>query len=181
MKTIFEKTYEQLIDECLAFHGHICIGQAIGIRLALAGMKAAEIPDSGTRELIIVVENDRCIADALMVLTGCRLGRRTMKLRDYGKMAATFFNEKTGKAYRVSLNAKGFEKFKEQMVDDKIQRSLNFLNIPEDEMVNICEVKLNLSKYDMPGKPLKTTICPTCGEKVMDNKDINDYCFSCKK
>lgn len=51
--------------------------------------------------VIIFVEMDRCATDAVQSVTGCSLGHRTLKFQDYGKMAATFLNLKTGKANRV--------------------------------------------------------------------------------
>src|SRR2546422_4190472 len=37
--------------------------------------------------LITFVETDRCAADAVAVVTGCRLGKRALKFRDWGKVA----------------------------------------------------------------------------------------------
>lgn len=90
-----EPSYQSLLEECVAYHGHLCMGQCLGVRIAAAGLEYLGLPllpasQRRYRDLIVVVENDRCLADAVTVVTGARLGRKTLKLRDYGKQAATF-------------------------------------------------------------------------------------------
>ena len=48
-----------------------------------------ELPQTDKR-LYTFVETDGCFADGVMVATGCSLGHRTLRLIDYGKVAATF-------------------------------------------------------------------------------------------
>ena len=86
------------------YHGHLCLGQVLGVHLAEKGMEA--IGTTNPKKMIIYVENDRCIADAIQILTGTRLGRRSMKLVNYGKMAATFINTETGNSYRIWVSGK---------------------------------------------------------------------------
>lgn len=89
-----EPSYQSLLEECVAYHGHLCMGQCLGVRVAAAGLEYLGLPllpasQRRYRDLIVVVENDRCIADAVAAVTGARLGRKTLKVRDYGKQAAT--------------------------------------------------------------------------------------------
>ena len=74
-------------------HGHICAGQVLGVRMAMLGLKRLGIEDphgQDRKRLVTFVEIDRCATDAISVVTGCRLGKRALKFRDWGKMAATF-------------------------------------------------------------------------------------------
>ena len=105
--------FETCIGEAKAFHGDLCAGIVLGTRMAILGLTAVGIddPKGGDRkDLIVYVETDRCASDAILAVTGCHPGKRTMKILDHGKMAATFINLKTGKAVRVVAKNKDGDK-----------------------------------------------------------------------
>jgi formylmethanofuran dehydrogenase subunit E len=84
---------DDLIREAEIAHGHLCAGQVLGVRLAMLGLAKLGIEDprgKDRKRLVTFVEIDRCATDAIGVVTGCRLGKRALKFRDWGKMAATF-------------------------------------------------------------------------------------------
>src|SRR5438270_4762922 len=96
---------EALLAEAEQAHGHLCAGQVLGVRMAMLGLARLGINDpKGTdrKRLVTFVEIDRCMTDAISVVTGCRLGKRAMKFRDWGKVAATFCDLESGRAVRVS-------------------------------------------------------------------------------
>src|SRR5512136_789790 len=96
--------FKTLLRESVKVHGHLCPGQVLGVKMSLLGMRKVGIQDPRSRDkknLLVFVELDRCATDAIQSVTGCSLGRRTMKFMDYGKMAATFVNLETGKSVRV--------------------------------------------------------------------------------
>src|SRR5262252_1997189 len=98
------ETLEQLLERAHESHGHMCAGQVLGVRMAMLGCRAIGIDDPRGRDrksLLVFVEIDRCAADAVNTVTGCRLGKRTLKFFDYGKLAATFLNTATTEAVRV--------------------------------------------------------------------------------
>jgi formylmethanofuran dehydrogenase subunit E len=104
---------QELLDESVRLHGHLCPGQVLGVRMAMLGLNEIGIADpKGTdrKNLIVFVEMDRCATDAIQSVTGCSLGHRTMKFLDYGKMAATFLNLKTQKAARIVAREESREK-----------------------------------------------------------------------
>src|SRR5689334_17093379 len=85
-----------LITQCGKLHGHLCPGQVLGVRMAVLGCSLTGIEDPrGTdrKKLLVWVEIDRCVTDAISAVTGVRLGKRSLKFRDYGKVAATFLNQ----------------------------------------------------------------------------------------
>ncbi len=87
------KTFDELLRDAEVAHGHLCAGQVLGVRLAMLGLELLGIDDPHGRDrkrLITFVEIDRCATDAVAVVTGCRLGKRALKFRDWGKVAATF-------------------------------------------------------------------------------------------
>src|SRR5436309_5066137 len=99
------KTLPEYLKEAEIAHGHLCAGQVLGVRLAMLGLRKLEIDDpygKDRKRLVTFVEIDRCATDAIMVVTGCRLGKRALKFRDWGKMAATFIDLESGKAVRVA-------------------------------------------------------------------------------
>src|SRR5579863_10348490 len=95
---------EGLLEEAKVAHGHLCAGQVLGVRLAMLGCARLGIEDPRGRDrkrLVTFVEIDRCATDAIGVVTGCRLGKRALKFRDWGKMAATFVDLETQRAIRI--------------------------------------------------------------------------------
>jgi formylmethanofuran dehydrogenase subunit E len=157
-------TPDDHLDRCVAYHGHLCIGQALGVRLALQGMELVGATDP--KQTIVFVENDRCIVDAIQIVTGTRLGRRSAKLINYGKMAATFLNTKTGVAYRVSVRS-----VPPASPEDKTA-ARRILRVPSPDLLAWQKVKVSLRPEDLPGRPRRTVNCARCGEKVFDGRDI---------
>jgi formylmethanofuran dehydrogenase subunit E len=166
---------DELLERCVAYHGHLCMGQALGVRLALKGMELLSTRDP--RRMIVLIENDRCIADAIQVVTGTRIGRRSAKLVDVGKMAATFVHADTRVAYRVNV----------RQVDNSKGRGPEacraVLQVPDAELLAWRRVTVSLRPEELPGRPLKTVPCVRCGEIVFDGKDVastdGPLCRSC--
>jgi len=159
-------TLQQDLHEAVTYHGHLCAGQIIGVRMARLGLKTLGIDDpKAFRDLIVYVECDRCLTDAIGTVTGCKLGRRNLKWLDYGKSAATFVNTKTGTAVRISSISRRY-------APDGADLTEFFGNIPDDEMFSVTHVKVNYRPEDLPGKPLDSIICPKCGEGVMDGRQV---------
>jgi formylmethanofuran dehydrogenase subunit E len=158
--------YEMLLAEAGRFHGDICPGIQIGTRKTMCGLKRIGLkdpPGADRKKLMVFVEIDRCATDAIMALTGCRPGKRTMKIRDYGKMAATFINLDSGKAVRVAIKLEKEEGKRENP---------DFGGIPEEDLFSILDVEVPLRPEDMPGKPLRRCQCARCGAIVLDGRDI---------
>src|SRR5204862_8280464 len=98
------QSLEEILGECERLHGHMCAGQLLGARMALRGCRLIGIEDprgADRKKLIVWVEIDRCMTDAISAVTGVRLGKRSLKFVDYGKVAATFLNTDTGNAVRL--------------------------------------------------------------------------------
>src|SRR5512147_1670845 len=99
------KSLEEYEVLAAAAHGHMCAGQILGLRMALYGVKLLGLEDPAGRDrkrLVTFVEIDRCATDAIPVVTGCRLGKRALKFRDFGKVAATFCDLAANRSVRVS-------------------------------------------------------------------------------
>jgi formylmethanofuran dehydrogenase subunit E len=172
------------LKQCIDYHGHKCMGQVLGVRLAERGMELIGTTDR--KKMIVFVENDRCIADAIQIMTGTRLGRRSMKLRDYGKMAATFLNCDTGEAWRVWVGGDIDAITMGQSVnkENKEEYLRVVLEARTEDLLKEMKVKMEVPDDQMPGKPKRVVRCVKCNEKVMDSKDIETddgpMCRSCR-
>ncbi|MGA2107480.1 MAG: FmdE family protein [Syntrophorhabdales bacterium] len=178
--------FETCIGEAKAFHGDLCAGIVLGTRMAILGLTAIGIddPKGGDRKnLIVYVETDRCASDAILAVTGCHPGKRTMKILDHGKMAATFINLKTGKAVRVAAKNKDGDKVVTREEIEKSPHTEAYAMMPAEDLFETMNVRVELKPEDMPGKPLRTVTCEDCGERVMDmreeRKDGRVLCRPC--
>ena len=170
-KILIEKRKNDLA-KAVEYHGHLCLGQILGVHMAENGLKAIGTTDP--KKIVIYVEIDRCISDTIHILTGTRLVRRNMKLVNYGKMAATFINTETWVAFRVWVSGKINEiavNINTGNHEDK-KHLENLLELQSEELISIQQVIVNITNEDMPGKPLRTVFCIKCKEKVFDGKEI---------
>jgi len=153
----------QWLEKCRDYHGHLCMGQALGARIGIKGMEL--IAPDRPKDVIVFVENDRCVADAVLVVSETRVGRRTLKMRDYGRMAATFHNTATGKSWRVRA---AYDGPKVEAGEDALR---DLMDLPDEAMVAWQEVVVDLPEAEMPGHPKRVVPCTVCGERVFDFKD----------
>lgn len=154
------------LKAAVSYHGHLCMGMVLGVRMARLGMRILGISDPlSFRDSIVYVEMDRCATDAVCVVTGCTLGRRRLKVVDYGKMAATFVNLATNEAIRIAPKKAVYPKPGEDPVE--------FIQSFEDvDLFKWKKVLINIPPEDLPGKPLHTSVCEKCGETIMDCREI---------
>jgi formylmethanofuran dehydrogenase subunit E len=169
--------FEQLLEKSTKIHGHICAGQVIGVRMSIIGLREIGIddPKAQRKEFYVLVEIDRCATDAIQSVTGCSLGKRSLKWLDYGIMAATFVNLKTGKAVRITALEESREASKKYCpeISDKYRQQLEAYRImPEDELFKIQAVRVPVPEEDMPGRPIRRVQCECCGDWVQDCREI---------
>ncbi|MBI5846917.1 MAG: formylmethanofuran dehydrogenase [Nitrospirae bacterium] len=182
-------TFEKLLEESVRIHGHLCPGQVLGVKMSMLGLKEAGIEEpkgKDRKSIIVFVEMDRCATDAIQSVTGCSLGHRTMKFMDYGKMAATFFNLKTGRAVRVSAREDSRLKAKEYFnhIENKYDAQIEAYKIMSDaDLFTVQEVYVKVNPEDMPGRPLSRVQCGQCQEYVQDRREVHRngsmLCRSC--
>jgi formylmethanofuran dehydrogenase subunit E len=184
------ESVDELLEKCELVHGHVCAGQLLGVRMAVLGCGLVGIEDprgADQKKLIVWVEIDRCMADAVSAVTGTRLGRRTMKFLDYGKVAATFLNVHTGDAVRVVAleSSRGLADHRHPEIRNKKERQLRtYHEAADDELFAVEIVEVSLSEMDTPGRPRSRVICCKCGEGVNDGREVKAHegislCRSC--
>jgi formylmethanofuran dehydrogenase subunit E len=167
-----------LLRECEVVHGHICPGQVLGARMALIGCKLINLADprgADRKKLIVWVEIDRCMTDALSAVTGVRLGRRSLKYFDYGKVAATFLNTETGRAVRIAAldSSRALADARYASLESKKERQMAaYREASEAELFKIETVRVDLRETDAPGRPKTRRTCERCLEGINDGREI---------
>ncbi len=159
-------------------HGHLCAGQVLGVRLAMLGLEKLSIDDprgKDRKRLVTFVEIDRCATDAIAVVTGCRLGKRALKFRDWGKMAATFVDVSTGKAIRIAAkeSSKALARSMHPEIESKNQQQmLAYREMPEDDLFTKQWVKVDLPAEEFPGYKGDRIVCAECGEGINFRREV---------
>jgi formylmethanofuran dehydrogenase subunit E len=136
------------------------------------------------KKLIVIVEMDRCTGDAVAFVTGAKLGRRSLKFKDYGIMAATFINLETQTAFRVisTEEARDLAPAYAPEIPEKYPRQLEaYKRMPDSVLFRVQKVRVDMSEYDLPGPTRKKVSCSQCGQVVRDNREVvQNGCIFCK-
>jgi formylmethanofuran dehydrogenase subunit E len=159
-------------------HGHMCAGQILGLRMAIYGMKLLGIEDPVGRDrkrLVTFIEIDRCATDAIPVVTGCRLGKRALKFRDFGKVAATFCDLKAERAVRVvalETSKKRAAELYPEVADKNQQQMRAYRELPDQELFASQWVTVTLGPEEFPGYKGSRQVCAECGEGINFKREV---------
>jgi formylmethanofuran dehydrogenase subunit E len=173
------KSLDDYLHDAEVAHGHLCAGQVLGVRMAMLGLAKLGIEDphgQDRKRLVTFVEIDRCATDAIGVVTGCRLGKRALKFRDWGKMAATFVDVSTGKAIRIAAkeSSKKLARAMHPELESKNQQQmLAYREMPEDDLFAMQWVKVDLPAEEFPGYKGERIVCAECGEGISYRREIH--------
>ena len=181
------RSLEEYIEQAAVAHGHTCAGQILGIRLAMLGLKELGIDDpiKERKRLVTFVEIDRCATDAVQLVTGCRLGKRALKFKDFGKVAATFVDLQTGRAVRIVAREESKQRAKErypEMEKEQGQRR-TYRELADEDLFSKQWVKVELPPEEMPGYKAPRVVCAQCGEGINFKREVvrdgRALCRSC--
>lgn len=172
------KTFDEYVALAEQAHGHICAGQILGLRMALYGLKLLELDDptgAHRKRLVTFIEIDRCATDAIPVVTGCRLGKRALKFRDFGKVAATFCDVQADRAVRVvaleSSKQRAREMFPE-IANRNEQQMCAYRAMPDQDLFAAEWVRVRLGPEEFPGYKSQRAICAECGEGINFKREV---------
>ena len=180
-------TFEELLYQSAVLHQHLCPRQVLGVRIGLAAGRwlGLEVPQSDKR-LLTIVETDGCLIDGLAVATGCRVGRRTMRVLDFGKVAATFVDTQTGRAVRIVPSASTRKRARDYAPEAKNRWEaylLGYQRMPDAELLEIQEVTLTVSLEKILSKDGYRVNCDVCGEEIINEREViqdgSTLCRSC--
>jgi len=172
------KSFEELLRDAEEAHGHVCAGQVLGVRMAMLGLELLGIDDprgKDRKRLVTYVEIDRCMTDAVAVVTGCRLGKRALKFRDWGKVAATFVDLDSGEAVRIAAkeSSKALARQLHPEIDSKNQQQmLAYREMPTDDLFAVQWVKVSVPPQELPGYKGERIVCAECGEGINFRREV---------
>jgi formylmethanofuran dehydrogenase subunit E len=174
------KSLDEYLRDAELAHGHLCAGQVLGVRLAMLGLAKLGIENphankEDRKRLVTFVEIDRCATDAVAVVTGCRLGKRALKFRDWGKVAATFVDVSSGKAIRIAAKESSkalARQLHPEIADKNKQQMLAYREIADDELFTLQWVKVNLPPEEFPGYKGERVVCEVCGEGINFRREV---------
>jgi formylmethanofuran dehydrogenase subunit E len=184
--TLPAASLDDLLHDAEVAHGHLCAGQILGVRMAMLALRALHIGDPRARHLpdgslnpdrkrlVTFVEIDRCATDAIGVVTACRVGKRALKLRDWGKMAATFVDLEAplgADAYK-GIRVVALESSKNRAreiypeLEKNAQQMKAYRELPDDELFSSQWVRVPLPPSEFPGYKGQRVVCAQCGEGI---------------
>ena len=170
--------FNTLLGEAEIAHGHLCAGQILGVRMAVLGCARLGVTDprgADRKRLVTFVEIDRCATDAIAVVTGCRLGKRALKFRDWGKMAATFVDLQTGRAVRVAARESSKDRARElyPAIEGKNQQQMHaYREMSDAELFTEQWVQVPIEAREMPGYKSGRIVCSVCGEGINYDREV---------
>jgi formylmethanofuran dehydrogenase subunit E len=172
-------TFARLLQASVEAHGHLCAGQVLGVRMGMLGLNLlgcdAPLDPANIKDVVVVVEIDRCAADALGTTTGVKLGRRSLKFKDFGLMAATFLRLSDGAAYRVYVKEDCRDRARTMLphvLDDSAREIEAYQRMGADELFGVESVSVNLAPEDLPGWRGEKAICGRCGQVIRHRREL---------
>ena len=172
------KPFDEYVAQAEQAHGHICAGQILGLRMALYGMRLLGLDDPAGRDrkrLVTFVEIDRCATDALTLVTGCRVGKRSLKFRDFGKVAATFCDLGEDRAVRVVARESSKQRARElypEIADPNQQQMRAYRDMADEDLFDHQWVRVRIAAEDLPGFKAPRALCQACGEGVNFRREV---------
>jgi formylmethanofuran dehydrogenase subunit E len=192
---------DDLLRDAEIAHGHLCAGQVLGVRMAMLGLRLLNLPDprgtdpasrAARKRLVTFVEIDRCATDAIAVVTACRLGKRALKFRDWGKMAATFVDLGPGAALKppqpelagdraVRIAARDSSKSLAAELYPQLEKNAAqmraYRELSDEQLFSTQWVRVPLGPQEMPGyKPASGSAritCDRCGEGISFAREVS--------
>jgi formylmethanofuran dehydrogenase subunit E len=182
------QTFDALLHEAEVAHGHLCAGQILGVRMAMLGCERLKIADPKSvdrKRLVTFIEIDRCATDAIAVVTGCRLGKRAIKFRDWGKMATTFVDLSSPlasldetpvyKGIRIAALESSKQRARElypHIEQKNQQQMLAYREMPDADLFSEQWVGVPIKPREMPGYKSARITCEACGEGVSYDREV---------
>ncbi len=178
---------QYLLDISSRDHSHLCPRQILGVRIGLVGMSALgfDAPPN-KKQLLVITETDGCFVDGLTAMTKCTVGHRTLRVEDYGKVAATFVDVKMGRAVRVApvvdIRQRAYA-YAPNETRHYFAQMQAYQIMPDEEMISVTEVQLVTPIEAIVSRPGIRVKCDICGEEIMNERETHrdglTLCHAC--
>jgi formylmethanofuran dehydrogenase subunit E len=168
---------QRLLEKSAQHHSHLCPRQILGVRIGLAGMAALGLnANQGDKRLLVVLESDGCFADGVIAATDCTVGHRTLRVEDYGKVAATFVDTQTGRTLRVAPAPDVRQQACKCCPGESrhyFAQMQAYQVMPEEKLLTITEVQLHTPIQQIISHPGLRVDCAICGEEIMNEREVS--------
>jgi formylmethanofuran dehydrogenase subunit E len=175
-----------ILSQAAALHQQACPRMALGVRMGLHAGELLGLPFSEDKRLLAIVETDGCFLDGVAAAVRCTPGRRTLRVEDYGKVAATFVDVLSSRSIRL-VPAPGCRlralEYAPEAADQWEGQLLGYQRMPAEELFTVTEVELAVPGLALLGDPAQKAVCSSCGEEIINGREISAggqaYCRGC--
>ena len=165
-----------LLEIAAAGHSHLCPRQVLGVRIGLAGVAALQAPAAGIPlRLLVILETDGCFVDGVGAATGCTVGKRSLRIEDYGKVAATFVNMHSEQAVRVAPRVGVRQRAYAYAPGESrhyVAQLQGYQAMPDEELLTIQPVRLVRSVAEIMSRAGLRVDCALCGEEIINEREV---------
>ena len=165
-----------LLKQSSARHDHLCPRQVLGVRMGLAGLSAigleAPMPHKAA---LVIIETDGCFADGIEVATGATVGHRTLRVKDFGKIAGVFANVETGQTVRLAPQLDIRERallYGPEVKNRYYAQLKGYQVMPVEELFSFKEVLLKPPLAAILSRPGLRSKCDRCGEEIINGRQV---------
>lgn len=167
---------ETLLAQSEALHKHLCPRQVLGVRMGILAGEVLGLPlPQDRKRLLTIVETDGCFADGVSVSTNCWVGRRTLRVEDYGKVGATFVDTKNGNAIRISPAPDVRERASTYAPEGRNRWEkmlLAYQKMPAELLLHSETVELKADLTKLLSHPGIRTVCTICQEEIINEREV---------
>ena len=169
---------DSLLEQSAALHRHLCPRQVLGARIGLLGGECLglEMPQPfDSKRVLTIVETDGCFADGVSVAANCWVGRRTLRVEDYGKVAATFVDVHSGRALRIAPRADVRQRaglYAPGEARHYFAQLAGYQAMPDEELLTLQPVELTPGVAAIVSRAGVRVDCALCGEEIINEREV---------
>lgn len=170
------KTLVAVLAETAALHPHLCPRQVLGVRMGMSAghLLGLDLPQTDKR-LFAIVETDGCFVDGITAATNCREGRRTQRIEDYGKVAATFVDTQTRQTVRLVPRSSARELAAEFAPEARRRWEamlLGYQRMPHEALFQSQVVRLTFPLESIISRAGCRAVCQSCAEEILNAREV---------
>lgn len=170
------KTLDAVLSDCTALHRRLCPRQVLGARVGLlaGGLLGLDVPQVDKR-LLAIAETDGCFVDGVSAATGCAVGRRTLRIEDFGKVAATFVDTHSERAVRIAPQLDVRQRAQRYAPEARNRweaQLLGYQRMPDGELLGYQWVVLHTAVAALVSQAGVRVNCDACGEEIINQREV---------
>ena len=170
------ESLDEILERSSSQHSHLCPRQVLGARMALAALELLHIEAPISKQTgLVILETDGCFADGVEVATGCSVGHRTLRVEDYGKVAATLVDTLTGQTIRIAPRGEARSAARQYAPTARNRweaQLIGYQRMPIDELFSIETVRLTTPIETIVSHAGRKAVCAQCGEEIINGREI---------